>query len=181
MTSKTQYQFSVRLPDWCEWPHDTPQGTYVMLYSTVSQEKIVEQMATLQLKALVWQSRMRRKEATKKIAQDMAEYAMALQEKNDCPLIRWVFGDSSALTIPVWQVPLSMWHGAILALVQSACAYTKRSDWHESHCKAFWKEIAATSSLCVWGWPAQDMRRFTEGGEEELDWLDGDGPGGVPF
>jgi hypothetical protein len=177
MTKKTLPLFSVRLPDSYEWPHATVEGTYVELQSWISQEEITTRMLTIQLKALTWQSKMRRNAATKVIAQDMMEYAMALTEKDDCPLIRWVFGDSSALKVQVWEVPLNLWLGALNALTQSAYAYTRRSDWHESHARHFWREISKATEMCVWGWPLQSLRRIYDAeGEAPEDFDDGELP-----
>lgn len=181
MTNKTQYQFSTTLPDWSEWPHAQEEGTFVVLFSKISKEKIMTQLATLQLRAMVWRAMMNKKPATCKIVQDMMEYAIALQEKEDCSLTRWLFGDSSALTIQVWQIPLSLWRGALNAVIESAYAYTRRSDWHASHCRAFWKELASSCEMCVWGWPAQEIKRFNEEGDEEANWLEGEGAEVVPF
>jgi hypothetical protein len=108
----------------------------------------------------------------------MMEYAVAIQEKDQCPYVRWIFGDNSAISCPVHEIPLNVWRGAINALIESAYAYTIRSDWHGSHCRTFWKELASTCEMSVWGWMSQEIVRYNDDGTNF--YVEGDEPK-LPF
>jgi hypothetical protein len=157
MTKRTPPLFSVSLKDSWDVGYQPPEDCHVRLESWIAKEAIIEQMSKLQLRAILWRSLMKKKSSTDKIFEDVVEYAIALQASDDCPLTRWIFGDALALPCQPWMVPLGDWRGSINALIDALYAYTKRSDWHASHCRAFWKELALAAHLGMWGWPNQTV------------------------
>jgi hypothetical protein len=158
----------VSLRDSWDVGYAPPDGCHIRLNSWIAKEAIIEQMSKLQLRAILWRSMMKKKPEASKIFEDVLEYAIALQEREECVLIRWIFGDAMALPCQPWMIPLGDWRGAINALIDALYAYTERSDWHASHCRAFWKELALAAHLGMWGWPNQEVYCADDGTLEDV-------------
>ena len=175
MTKRIPPLFSVSLKDSWDVGFMPPVGCHIRLESWIAKEAIIEQMSRLQLRAILWRSFMGRQPSTGEVYENVVEYAVALQESEDCPLIKWIFGDALALPCQPWMIPLGDWRGSINALIDSLYVHSIRSDWHNSHCRAFWKELALAAYLGMWGWPNQ--RVYCASDESLEDVGDRNGPG----
>lgn len=157
MTSKTEFLFSVQLPDFLEAHYRQSDRRAVILHSAVSQESIVFNLYQLQLQVILWRSLMRKFAGSATIPQEVETHAIAVAMEHQEPLVSWICGDRDAIECEVWEVPLLEWRSAVHCLIQGFYAATQRSDWRESKVKNIWKTVVDLTAYCLKGFPEQDI------------------------